>query len=98
MKDKGIKKDVTNQSELILYQTEDGNTRIDVTFQGDTAWLSQQQMAELFDKGRSTIAEHIQNAFSEGELDEKLVCRNFRHTTPHGAIEDKTQTKDVILF
>lgn len=77
-----MKNEAKNQSELILYQTEDGHTRIDVTFQGDTVWLSQQQMADLFDKGHSTIAEHIQNAFSEGELDEKLVCRNFRHTTP----------------
>lgn len=69
-----------NLSELVLYQTEDGNTRIDVTFQGDTVWLSQQQMADLFDKGRSTIAEHIQNTFSEGELVPDSVCREFRHT------------------
>jgi len=90
--------DKKEKSELILYQTEDGHTRIDVTFQGDTVWLSQAQMADIFDKGRSTIAEHIQNAFSEGELDEKLVCRNFRHTTSHGAIEGKTQTKEVTYY
>lgn len=57
----------------------------------ETVWLTQEQMAHLFGKGRSTITEHIQNVFSEGELDEKVVCRNFRHTTQHGAIPDKTQ-------
>lgn len=48
-------------------------------------------MAELFGKGRTTITEHIQNVFNEGELEENVVCRNFRHTTQHGAIEGKTQ-------
>ncbi len=52
-------------------------------------------MAQLFDKGRSTITEHIANIFIEGELDEKVVCRNFRLTTQHGAIEGKTQAKEV---
>ena len=46
-------------------------------------WLSQKQLAELFEKGRSTITEHLQKFFSEGELDEKVVCRDFRHTTQH---------------
>jgi hypothetical protein len=79
-----MKNEEKNQSELVLYQTEDGHTRIDVTFQGDTVWLSQQQMAELFDKGRSTIAEHIQNTFSEGELEPDSVCREFRQTAADG--------------
>jgi hypothetical protein len=48
-------------------------------------------MAELFGKGRSTITEHLKNIFDSGELDENLVCREFRHTTQHGAIKDKTQ-------
>jgi len=55
-------------------------------------------MAELFGKGRTTITEHIRNIFKEGELAEKLVCRDFRHTTPHGAIEGKTQTKVVKYY
>jgi hypothetical protein len=46
----------------------------------ETVWLTQDQMAELFDKGRTTITEHIQNAFKEGELDENAVCREFRRT------------------
>jgi len=45
----------------------------------------------LFDKGRSTVTEHIKNIFEEGELDENIVCRNFRHTTQHGAITGKNQ-------
>lgn len=53
--------------------------------ENETVWLNQLQMAELFDKSRSTISEHINNIFNEGELDEKVICRNFRHTTAHGA-------------
>ena len=52
-------------------------------------------MAELFDKGRSTITEHVLNVFKEGELDEKVVCREFRRTTKHGAIKGKTQEISV---
>ena len=52
----------------------------------------------LFNKGRSTINEHILNIFKEGELDEKVVCRKFRHTTQHGALEGKTQSKEVKYY
>jgi hypothetical protein len=55
-------------------------------------------VAELFGKGRSTITEHLKNIFAEGELDEELVCRKFRHTTQHGAIEGKTQEKEVLYY
>jgi hypothetical protein len=55
-------------------------------------------MAKLFGKGRSTITEHIQHLFDEGELDEQVVCRNFRHTTQHGAMIGKTQSKDVKYY
>ena len=83
------------KSEIILYQNPDGNIKIDVRLEEETVWLTQAQMAALFGKGRTTITEHIQNVFAEGELDEKLVCRNFRHTTQHGAMLDKTQEVDV---
>ena len=82
-------------SEIIIYQNPDGNIKIDVRLEEETVWLTQAQMAALFGKGRTTITEHIQNVFAEGELDEKLVCRNFRHTTQHGAMLDKTQEVDV---
>ena len=52
-------------------------------------------MSHLFDKGRTTITEHIKNIFLEGELIEEQVCRDFRHTTQHGAIKEKTQTSNV---
>ena len=60
-----------NNTELIIYQTEDGQTKIDVYFQGDNAWLSKAQMAELFQRDRSVISRHVRNVFDEGELDEK---------------------------
>ena len=82
-------------SELLIYQAPDGQVKIDVRLENETVWLTQAHMAELFGKGRSTITEHIQNIFKEGELEESVVCRNFRHTTQHGAIQDKTQSKEV---
>lgn len=85
-------------SEIIIYQNPDGLIKIDVRLEEETVWLTQEQMAMLFGKGRSTIAEHIQNVFKEGELDEQVVCRNFRHTTKHGAIEGKTQEKEVKYY
>ena len=60
-----------------------------------TVWLNIGQIAQLFNKGRTTISEHISNIFKEGELDEKVVCRNFRHTTQHGAVEGKYQVKTL---
>ena len=77
--------------EILIYQNSENNIKIDVRLENETVWLTQAQMAELLGKGRTTITEHIQNVFKEGELDENVVCRNFRHTTLHGAIEGKTQ-------
>jgi hypothetical protein len=88
----------TSNSQLLLYQSSSGDIKLDVRLESETVWLTQAHMAELFGKGRSTITEHISNIFKEGELDEKLVCRNFRHTTQHGAIEGKTQSKDVTYY
>ena len=78
------------KGEIILYQREDGAVQIDVRVEDETVvWLTQEQMAALFGKGRSTITEHISHIFEEGELDENVVCRNFRQTTQHGAIEER---------
>lgn len=71
--------------EILLYEAKDGNIKIDVRLEGDTVWLSQEQMSLLFGKSRSTITEHIGNIFKEEELDQEVVCREFRHTTQHGA-------------
>jgi hypothetical protein len=85
-------------SEILLYQTEDGQTKIDVRLEEETVWLSQVQMGELFQKERSVITKHINNIFNEGELEEKLVRANFAHTTQHGAIKGKTQVKNIKLY
>ena len=87
-----------NTGEILLYQNQDGNIKIDVRLEEETVWLTQDQMAQLFGKGRSTITEHIGNVFKEGELDEKVVRRKFRHTTPHGAIAGRVQEKEVFLY
>lgn len=65
------------RSEIIIYRTEDGQTKIDVRLENETVWLSQKQMAELFQKDRSTITEHINNIFEEGELDRDSTSGNF---------------------
>jgi len=75
-------------SEIILYQTEDGRTRLEVKLENETVWLTQKQLAELFQKDVRTINEHIQNIFSEGELDENSVIRNFRITAADGKSYD----------
>ncbi|MDO8497417.1 MAG: virulence RhuM family protein [bacterium] len=77
-------KNLQLQSQIIIYKTETGETKIDVRFDGDTVWLSQDEMARLFDKGRSTIAEHIVKVFKEKELVEGSVCREFRRTGADG--------------
>ena len=78
---------------FVIFQTESGKVNVEVYFQNDTLWLTQKAMATLFEKGRSTITEHLQQIFVDRELDENMVCRNLRHTTQHGAIEVKKQLK-----
>ncbi|HZJ35880.1 MAG TPA: virulence RhuM family protein [Gillisia sp.] len=71
-------------SEILIYQNPDGNIKIDVRLENETVWLTQAQMAILFGKDKRTISEHIGNIFSEGELDENSVVRNFRTTAADG--------------
>ncbi|WP_347274614.1 virulence RhuM family protein [Candidatus Kuenenia sp.] len=66
-----------NKSQLIIYQTEDGQTKIQVKMEDETVWLTQDQMAELFEKSKSTINEHIKNIYEEKELDEGPTMRKF---------------------
>lgn len=87
-----------NTSEILLYQTEDGQTKIDVRLEEETVWLSVEQIGELFQRERSVISKHIRNIFNEKELEEKLVCAYFAHTTQHGAIKGKTQTKSIKYY
>lgn len=69
-----------NKSEIIIYQTEDGLSQVDVTFDGDTVWLNQEQMAELFQKAKSTINEHIKHIYEDGELQQSSTMRKFGNT------------------
>ena len=71
-------------SEIIMYQTEDGLTKIETTFDGDTVWLSIDQMAELFQRDKPTISRHIKNIFNEGELTRNSVVANFATTAADG--------------
>jgi len=91
-------KKIEPNNEIIIYEGDNGEPNIEVRIENETVWLSQDQIAELFDKGRSTITEHILNIFKEGELDEKVVCRDFRRTTAHGAIKGKTQDVSVKYY
>ncbi len=72
------------KSNIIIYTTEDGMTKIETTFDEDTVWLSIDQMAELFQRDKSTISRHIKNIFSEGELERESVVANFATTAADG--------------
>lgn len=73
-----------NTGEIVIYQSNEGNIKIDVRLQDETVWLNQEQMALLFGKGRSTIAEHILNIYEEGELEQISTCRKFRQVRNEG--------------
>lgn len=81
-----IKKEIKTitQSEIIIYQTEDGNTKIDVKFQDETVWLTQAQLCELYQTSKSNISEHIKHIFEEGELEEASVVQKFQTTGADG--------------
>jgi hypothetical protein len=90
-----------NQSEIIIYQTEDGQTRIQTRMQDETIWLTQAHMAELFQKSVATINEHIKNIYAEGELEENATIRNFRIVQTEGSREVSREVNfynlDVII-
>ena len=73
-----------NQGDIVIYQTDDGLTKIDVRFTDETVWLTQAQLCELYQTSKSNISEHIKNIFLEGELDEDSVVRKFRTTATDG--------------
>ncbi len=83
---------------FVIFQTKDGKVNIDVFFKDETLWLTQKAISSLYGKDRSVISKHLKNIFDSGELDENMVCANFAHTTQHGAIEGKTQEKEVKFY
>jgi hypothetical protein len=84
-------------SEIILYKTEDGLTKIEVTLENETVWLTQTQLGELFQKSKSTISEHIKNVFDEGELDENSTVRKFRTVQQEGTREVEREIENYNL-
>ncbi len=79
-----MKNNTNNNGDIVIYQSEDGNTKINVNLQDETVWLSQQQLAELYQSSRTNIVEHIRNIYEEGELSEVSTCRNFRQVRREG--------------
>ena len=86
-----------SNNQIIIYQTEDGQTQVDVRLENDMIWLTRQQIAVLFGRDYKTISKHINNALKE-ELAGSVVVAKFANTTQHGAIEGKTQTHDIDYF
>ena len=83
--------------QIVVYKPTD-DIRLEVQTDGETVWLTQEQMCLLFGRTQSVIARHIANIFREGELDKEVVYAKFAYTTRHGAIDGKTQTKEVGLY
>ena len=73
-----------NYGEILIYQSDDGLTNIEVKVQDETVWLTQQQMADLFQTSRTNVVEHIKHIYEEDELDENSTCRNFRQVRKEG--------------
>ncbi len=73
-----------DKNEIIIYQSENGETRVEVKFTGETVWLSQQQLCELYQTSKANVSEHIKHIFEDGELDEESVVRKFRTTAADG--------------
>ena len=83
--------------QIIIYQTEDGQTQIDVRMENDMIWLTRQQIATLFGRDYKTISKHINNALKE-ELADFVVVAKYANTTQHGALKGKTQTHEIDYF
>ena len=87
-----------NNTEILIYQTEDGQTKVDVRIEDETVWLSQPQIVELFQSSKANVSEHIKHVFDEGELEENAVVRNFRTTAADGKKYNmKYYNLDVII-
>ena len=87
-----------NNNQIIIYQTADNQTQIDVRMENDTVWLTQTQMADLFQKDRTVISRHIRNVFKEGELDESLVCAKFALPKKYGRREGYIQETEATIY
>ena len=85
-----------NKNEIIIFENQ--NVKLEVNLKDETVWLSLEQMAELFDRDRTVITRHINNIFKDEELNKKEVCAKFAHTTKHGSLADRTQTRELDYY
>ena len=83
---------------MIIYNTEDGKSKISLKLENGTVWLSQLEIAELFETTKQNVSKHVKAIFEDGELLEKVVVNYQLTTTQHGAIKGKTQTKKVAYY
>jgi len=91
-----MNKEIKNDNgEILIYNTEDGLTKIDVHFVDETVWLSQQQMSDLFQTSRTNVVEHIKNIYEEEELDENSTCRKFRQVRTES---NRTVTREIPFY
>ena len=89
---------MNQDNQIIIYQTDDNQTQIDVRMENDTVWLTQAQMADLFQKDRTVISRHIRNVFKEGELDESLVCAKFALPKKYGRRKGYMQEAEATIY
>jgi hypothetical protein len=80
--------------EIIIYESSTNQIEVSIQSEKETVWHTQEQLSVLFERDRTVIGRHIRNIFKEKELDEKVVCAKFAHTTQHGAIHGKIQSKE----
>ena len=85
-----------NADDIVVYNN--GEIELKVSVEDETIWASIQDIAKIFGIDRSVVSRHIKNIFKDGELDEKAVCANFAHTTKHGALSNKTQTREIKYY
>ena len=83
--------------QIVVYEGEK-DVRLEVKTDGETVWLTQAQMCQLFGRDRTGITKHINNIFKEGELEREVVCAKFAHTTIHGAMKGKSQVQEVVAY
>ena len=81
-----------NKGEVIIYQSSDGQTELDVRLEGDTVWLSQAQLSTLFNSDRTSVGRHIRNIYKSGELEEKATCAIFAQVQQEKLTEQFTNT------
>lgn len=83
---------------LVVYQAPNGAIELKGDVTKETIWASQTQIAEIFGVDRTVVTKHIRNIFKDEELDKKVVCAKFAHTTKHGALENKSQTREILFI